>query len=176
MHTGQDLNGIGGANTDLDLPVYSAARGMVVYKGTPSAAWGPTVVIAHRLPDGRVMQTLYAHLHCAVVGVGQLLARGEVIGSVGSAEGQYLAHLHYECIESRAMEAGKPGYHPAGTMNRIDPVDLMSRYPAPEHPDEFVQLRRLFIQEAQASTPKQEPSFPEGSIPVNPNNFLTPLP
>ncbi len=173
-HSGQDHNGIGGANSDLQLPVYAAARGLVVYSGIPSAGWGRTVILAHRLPDGRIIQTLYSHLDSAIARAGSLLGRGEPLGTIGTAEGAYLAHLHYECIESRAIEAAQRAYHPAGTMNRLDPASLMRDYPAPAHPDRFRELRRLFSQEAPSSPPMATPALPEGSIPVNPQHFLSP--
>ncbi len=169
-HVGSDLNGIGGADTDMSMPIYAAARGLVVYSGTPSADWGKVLILAHSLPDGRIIQSLYAHLADSVVGVGQMVARGEVIGTLGSAEGIYYAHLHFELIESLAIEAGRRAYHPAHTMNRCDPQQLIAQYPAPAHPDAYLQVRRLFLQEARSSSPA--PSLPEGSIPVNPNQFL----
>lgn len=49
-HTGQDLNGIGGENTDEGLPVRAAGRGLLIYAGEPSPDWGNVVVLLHRLP------------------------------------------------------------------------------------------------------------------------------
>lgn len=175
-HTGQDLNGIGGQNTDLDLPVYAAGRGLVVYCGEPSPGWGRVVLLAHRLPDeSGIVQTLYAHLNSIDVRVGQLVPRGVRIGSIGTAGGRYLAHLHFEAIPSLCIEAGMPGYHPGGTMNRMNPAELIARYPAPPVPDAYDSIRRLRISEAAKSTPthaapaqQQQP----GIISVSPSQFL----
>lgn len=175
-HSGQDLNGIGGQNTDLGEPVYAAGRGLVVYSGCPSPAWGNVVVLAHRLPDrpNTVVQTLYAHLRERVAQVGRVVSRGERIGSVGTADGLYLAHLHFEAIPSLCIEAGMPGYHPDGTMNRLDPADLLRRYPAPPFPDAYDQVRRLRIREAagQRPAPPTQPAQP-GVIPISPHQFLS---
>lgn len=129
MHYGQDLNGIGGENTDFGDPVYASARGKVVYCGEPSPDWGHVVVLLHRLPDGHFLQTLYAHLSKVHVRYGELVARGKVIGEVGSAGGRYFAHLHFEMIRSIANEAGLKGYG-MDTANRIDPKDIFEKYPA----------------------------------------------
>lgn len=178
-HTGQDINGIGGENSDLGEPVYAAARGLVVYSNEPSPGWGNVVVLAHRLPGtDRIIQTLYAHLAKRDVRVGQLVSRGQRIGSIGTAGGRYLAHLHFEAIESLSTEAGMPGYHPAGTMNRLDPQLLMQQYPAPALPDMYEEIRRFRIREAYSSQTQKpsatSPSVPQGTIPVNPSQFITP--
>lgn len=173
-HTGQDLNGIGGQNTDLDVPVCAAARGLVIYSGEPSPGWGQVVVLAHRLPgEAGLIQTLYAHLHTVSVRVGQIVPRGQRIGTIGTAGGLYLAHLHFEAIPSVCTEAGMPGYHPAGTMNRINPADLIAKYPAPHFPDAYDQVRRLRIREAaeQQQLPVTAPMQP-GFTPVTPSQFL----
>ncbi len=172
-HVGHDLNGIGGANTDTGMPIYAVARGLVVYSGHPSDDWGHVIVLAHRLPDGSVYQSLYAHLEDRLVKTGTVLGRGDMIGTVGSAEGRYLAHLHVEIIHSRANEAGQPGYHAAGQMNRVSLNKMMQQWPAPNFPDPFPTLRRVVSLESLPSTaPPPASSLPEGTIPIQPRQFL----
>lgn len=145
-HTGQDLNGIGGENTDEGMPVYAAGCGLLIYAGEPSEDWGNVVVLLHRLSDGRFVQSLYAHLKTVNdIPLGALVGRGEPIGTVGTAHGHYLAHLHFEMIESIAHEAGMPGYGKT-TFNRINPDELMKQY-APKSgsamPDPIIALKQV---------------------------------
>ena len=123
MHEGQDLNGIGGKNTDEGYPVYAGGRGMVVFVGTPSADWGNVIVLAHRLPGGEIIQTLYGHVNNPSVALGDIVPRGKKIAEVGTADGLYWAHLHYEAMISSFNEAGAPGYVKQDT-NRFDPSEL----------------------------------------------------
>lgn len=145
-HTGQDLNGIGGENTDEGLPVRATGRGLLIYAGEPSPDWGNVVVLLHRLPDGRFVQSLYAHLKTVSdIPLGSLVGRGEQLGTVGTAHGNYLAHLHFEMIESIAHEAGMPGYGKT-TFNRINPDEVLKQYaPNPEMmmPDPIIALKQV---------------------------------
>lgn len=118
-HTGDDLNGLGGMDTDLGDPVFATADGMVVYAGEPSPGWGKTLVVAHRAPDGRLLQSMYAHLHRIDVPVGNLVARGRRIGLVGTANGYYPAHLHFEMRHSDGVDIDR-GYG-SERLNRLDP-------------------------------------------------------
>lgn len=173
LHVGEDWNGIGGENSDEGEPVYAAARGLVVYSGTPSADWGNVVILAHRLPgEKRIIQTLYAHLKERHVRVGQMVSRGAVIGSIGTAGGAYLAHLHFEAIASLAVEAGMPGYA-AGTMNRLNPSDLLVQHPAPPVPDLFDEIRRIRALEAvsDSAVNRGQQTPQDGFVPVNPAQF-----
>ncbi len=147
LHAGQDWNGIGGENTDFGDPVYAAGRGMVIYKGRPSDEWGNVVVLAHRLPDGEIVQTLYAHLSRIDVSLRQQVARGQKIGLVGSADGLYWAHLHFEAVKSSFNEAGQPGYFaenaPGGMRGRIDPGilnELVNKDLSCDLPDDIFSL------------------------------------
>ena len=77
--------------------------------------------------------------------LGTLVGRGEQIGSVGTAHGNYLAHLHFEMIESIAHEAGMPGYGKT-TFNRINPDEVLKQYaPDPEMmmPDPIIALKQV---------------------------------
>ena len=119
-HLGDDLNGIGGMNTDLGDPVYSTADGLVLYTGEPSHGWGKIVIIAHKAADGRMLHSMYAHLHRIDVPRGAWVARGGRIGSVGTANGCYPAHLHFEIRAANEVDIG-PGYG-ANPLNRLDPM------------------------------------------------------
>lgn len=137
-HLGDDLNGIGGGNSDLGDPVHAIAAGRVVYAGEPGPGWGKMLILAHRLagdtePGGsRVIQSVYAHLHEMRAPVGALVRRGQIIGTVGTAGGQYLAHLHFEIREGPFINPGA-GY--ADTpLNRLSPEAFLgTRRGAPLH-------------------------------------------
>ena len=119
-HTGDDLNGIGGMNTDQGDPVFCTADGRVIYAGEPSPGWGKLVVIAHRAADGRPLHSMYAHLQCIYVARGALVPRGGRVGTVGTANGYYPAHLHFEMRTSDGVDIGA-GYA-MFPLNRLDPA------------------------------------------------------
>jgi murein DD-endopeptidase MepM/ murein hydrolase activator NlpD len=123
-HTGDDLNGIGGMNTDLGDAVYSVADGLVIYSGAPSPGWGNVLIIAHTTRNGRQLHSMYAHLDQIDVPRGDLVARGRKIGTVGSGNGNYLAHLHFEMRDSDAVDIGRGYAHTPFT--RLDPALVIS--------------------------------------------------
>lgn len=128
-HLGDDLNGIGGMNSDLGDPVYAAGSGRVVYAGVPGPGWGKMIILAHRVPDLvdpkkiHIIQTVYAHLDQMSVKHSQLVQRGDQIGSVGTAGGQYLAHLHFEVREGPYVNPSV-GYADA-PLNRLKPEQFL---------------------------------------------------
>jgi hypothetical protein len=118
-HLGDDLNGIGGMNSDLGDPVFAIADGLVLYAGEPSPGWGKVIVIAHRAPDGRLLHAMVAHLNRIDVTPGTLVARGAGIGTVGTANGYYTAHLHFEIRASDEVDIG--GGYAMDPNNHLDP-------------------------------------------------------
>lgn len=119
-HTGDDLNGIGGMNTDLGDPVFCVADGLVLYTGEPSPGWGKLVITGHLTADGKMLQSMYAHLHRIDVARGDLIARGGKLGLVGTANGYYPAHLHFEMRSSDGVDIGA-GYAD-NSLNHLDPT------------------------------------------------------
>jgi murein DD-endopeptidase MepM/ murein hydrolase activator NlpD len=123
-HTGDDLNGIGGMNTDLGDPVFATADGLVVYADQPSPGWGNVVIVSHRTNKGEVIQSMYAHLLEIRVKPGVLVARGQKIATVGTANGYYPAHLHFEMRASDSIDVGA-GYA-ANPLNHLDPMKTVA--------------------------------------------------
>jgi hypothetical protein len=117
-HLGEDLNGIGGGNSDLGDPVFAAGDGLVLYAGHAGGGWGNVVLLQHRSAEGGFFQTFYGHLDRIDVPVGRIVPRGGMVGTVGTADGQYLAHLHFEIRQGFHLDLGS-GYSPF-PLNRID--------------------------------------------------------
>lgn len=85
FHAGIDIGAGSG------VPIVAADSGVVVSAGT-QGGYGNTVVLDH----GGGLATLYAHQSSMAVSAGQRVARGEVIGFVGSTGYSTGPHLHFE--------------------------------------------------------------------------------
>ena len=72
--------------------VYAARAGVVLSAGWAETGYGYTVIINH----GDGYQTLYSHLKGAWVSKGQRVARGQLIGEVGSTGNSTGPHVHFE--------------------------------------------------------------------------------
>ncbi len=130
-HLGDDLNGIGGMNSDLGDPVYAAATGKVIYRGIPGPGWGNMLILGHRVRNAEtgqleVMQSVYAHLDTMLAQPDQVVARGEKIGTVGTAFGKYLAHLHFEIRHGPYANPGV-GYADA-PLNCVSPERFVAEH------------------------------------------------
>lgn len=113
-HLGEDWNGEGGGNTDLGDPVYTIGHGLVTYASDARGRWGKVVIVRHafREPTTRKVlccQTLYAHLDRIDVKVGQLVKRGDQIGTLGNNHGMFTAHLHAELHFNILVNCGQQG-------------------------------------------------------------------
>jgi hypothetical protein len=101
-HLGDDLNGIGGENSDLGDPIYAIADGRVLLTRDGGAGWGNIVILLHAyLENGqrKYVQSYYGHVQAMLVRPGEIVKRGQQIATVGTANGRYFAHLHFEMRE-----------------------------------------------------------------------------
>ncbi len=111
-HLGEDWNGKGGGNTDMGDPVYSTGNGLVVFSKKVCCGWGNVIRIVHHMSGHQkheYIETVYAHLNNLDVQAGEMVRRGQRIGSIGNADGRYAAHLHLEMRDFCGMSLG-PGY------------------------------------------------------------------
>ncbi len=113
-HLGEDWNGNGFGNTDLGDPVYSVGTGLVTYASDARGRWGNVVIVRHAFREprtGKVLccQTLYAHLNRIDVQLGQIVKRGEQVGTIGTNHGMFPAHLHAELHYNVLVNCGQQG-------------------------------------------------------------------
>ncbi len=92
----------------LGAPVTAADRGVVVRAGWSDIGYGLFVVIDHNID----YLTLYAHLSQVTVQEGQVVAKGQLIGRVGSTGNSSGPHLHFEIRDFGAL---------------VDPLRLLPR-------------------------------------------------
>ncbi|MBI3926651.1 MAG: fibronectin type III domain-containing protein [Armatimonadetes bacterium] len=121
-HLGEDWNAEAGGNSDYGAPVYACAAGTVVYAANAGGGWGKVIILVHDLPDGSQVKSMYAHLKDLLVTQGDVVRRQQ-IGTIGTGEGQYVAHLHFEIRNDTSIGLG-PGYSSAPT-GWLDPSDFI---------------------------------------------------
>jgi hypothetical protein len=111
-HLGDDLNGIGGENSDLGDPIYAIADGRVLLARDGGPGWGNVVILLHAyLENGerKYVESYYGHVQDMLVHPGETVKGGQQIATVGTANGRYFAHLHFEMREFITPFIG-PGY------------------------------------------------------------------
>lgn len=129
-HMGDDWNGSGGGNTDLGAPVYSTAHGLVVYARDARMGWGKLVIIRHVYWKDRrwnYVDSVYAHLHQIFVREGQQVRRGDLVGSIGTNRGMYVAHLHFEIRKNLRIGVNQGSYR-KDLGNYYKPHDFISAH------------------------------------------------
>ncbi|OFY77393.1 MAG: hypothetical protein A2281_00960 [Bacteroidetes bacterium RIFOXYA12_FULL_38_20] len=143
LHTGEDWNGSGGGNTDFGQPVYSISKGLIIEAKDFGAPWGKVVVIEHRYIENAEVKTvfsLYAHLNEFFVSTGDTVLRRDTIATIGNADGNFYAHLHFE-IRKSGMSQYNTDYWPSSDGK--DAKWILENY---EKPSEFIKNHRnLFV-------------------------------
>jgi hypothetical protein len=133
-HTGEDWNDLRGGDSDLGAPVYATAHGRVETSDYFRPGWGNVILIEHLLPDGRTVWSQYAHLRDRSVQKGEVVWRGQQIGTIGKGDGdQYPAHLHFE-IRTKRLPASRWGW------KTEDDREKVLRFYA--HPTDFINSHR----------------------------------
>ncbi|MCY7366180.1 MAG: M23 family metallopeptidase, partial [Frankiaceae bacterium] len=89
FHAGIDIGG------GLGARVSATDDGYVTYAG-PASGYGTLVVISHGTVGGRDLSSAYAHMGRISVRAGQLVTRGQPVGSIGNEGNSTGPHLHFE--------------------------------------------------------------------------------
>lgn len=93
MHAGVDIPG------SIGTPIYATADG-IISRAERTGGYGNLVEINH----GRGISTRYGHLSRLLVGANARVARGQLIGLMGSTGRSTGSHLHYEVrIDGQAV-------------------------------------------------------------------------
>ena len=128
-HLGDDLNGIGGENSDRGDPVFAVADGQVVFAEEAGPGWGNVIILLHAYEENgsrKFVQSYYGHVETILVERKEPVRRGQQIATVGTAGGKYWAHLHFEMREFQTPFIG-PGYRD-DTRGWIDPSAFIAAH------------------------------------------------
>ncbi|WP_405376947.1 M23 family metallopeptidase [Nonlabens sp. Asnod3-A02] len=122
-HLGDDWNAITGGDSDLGDPIYAIANGQVTFAKDIGSGWGKVIRISHKLPDSTYIESLYAHCDQILVSTDSIIKRGDQTGTIGTANGAYLAHLHFEIRDSLEMHIG--GGYSETTEGYLNPTKFI---------------------------------------------------
>ena len=98
LHNGVDFGASCGA------PLYAGANGTVLSQYSDSV-WGNRLILDHGYKRGVGLATIYNHATAYVVGVGDRVSRGQLVGYVGSTGWSTGCHLHFTVMANgRAVD------------------------------------------------------------------------
>ncbi len=126
FHLGDDWNAVTGGNSDLGDPIYAIANGYVQEAKDFKGGWGNVVRIIHFLPNKKQIVSLYAHCDTITTKANSWVKKGDKIGTIGTANGKYYAHLHFEIRDDITLPLG-PGYS-EDTSGYLDPTKFIKEH------------------------------------------------
>jgi peptidoglycan hydrolase CwlO-like protein len=110
FHPGIDIGKRGAV-----VPVVAAADGYV-FRSYLSSSYGNVIFITHVI-NGQVYTTVYAHLEARLVGEGQAVRKGQVIGYMGNTGRSTGPHLHFELHRGQWNPAKSNAVNPLNYIN-----------------------------------------------------------
>ncbi|QST02080.1 peptidoglycan DD-metalloendopeptidase family protein (plasmid) [Pontibacillus sp. ALD_SL1] len=113
---GVNHNGIDIAKSGT-VPIVASADG-VVRRSYESSSYGNVVFVQHDF-DGKTYETLYAHMRNREVSVGEIVARGQLLGYMGNTGHSTGQHLHFEIHKDGLWNYEK--------SNVVDPMPYLER-------------------------------------------------
>lgn len=133
-HTGADLN-LNNPTWDADKgkPVHATGNGVVTYAQlVPTGTWGRLIVIRHTRPNGEIVHSRYGHLASMAVTEGEVVNRGDVIGTIGGTEWGMPNHLHFDISTSGILESN-PTHWPgtsktSAAANYVNPKTFLQQF------------------------------------------------
>jgi murein DD-endopeptidase MepM/ murein hydrolase activator NlpD len=129
-HLGEDWDGIRGGDSDLGDAIYSIGEGVVVFARDVHLGWGNVVIARYMYrEDGQIktIDALYGHLDSMLVRSGQRVARGQQIGTMGTAHGIYDAHLHFEIRKNLEIGMSRAAFR-GDLSNYHDPTQFIAAH------------------------------------------------
>ncbi len=129
-HPGEDWDGVGGGDSDFNDPINSIAEGVVTFAGDARSGWGNVVIVRHQFQEQGEVKTinaLFGHLNAVLVRPGEVVHRGEQIGTMGTAHGQYEAHLHFEIRKNLTIGTNRSAY-PSDLSCYYDPSAFIAAH------------------------------------------------
>ncbi|PYJ90436.1 MAG: hypothetical protein DME70_00660 [Verrucomicrobia bacterium] len=129
-HVGEDWDGVRGGDTDFGDPIYSVGDGIVVFAHDVHLGWGNVVIVRHAYREGgnvKYIDALYGHLNKMLVGRGQRVSRGQQIATMGTAHGQYDAHLHFEIRKNLEIGMSRSKFQ-KDFNNYYDPTQFINSH------------------------------------------------
>jgi murein DD-endopeptidase MepM/ murein hydrolase activator NlpD len=102
----------------------------VVFARDVHLGWGNVVIIRHAYRESGMVKhidSLYGHLNSILVQRGQKVARGQQIGTMGTAHGQYDAHLHLEIRKNLEIGMSRSKFQ-KNLSNYYDPSQFIASH------------------------------------------------
>jgi murein DD-endopeptidase MepM/ murein hydrolase activator NlpD len=129
-HVGEDWDGVRGGDTDLKDPIFSVADGIVVFARDVHLGWGNVIIVRHAYRENgtvKYVDALYGHLNTMLVSRGQRVSRGQQIATMGTAHGQYDAHLHFEIRKNLEIGMSRSKFQ-KNFSNYYDPTQFINSH------------------------------------------------
>ena len=95
FHSGADINGNGGGNTDCGTPLIAICDGEVTSVHSHATGYGNHIHIKFNI-NGKDYFAHYAHLESIGVVLGQKVKEGQTVGKLGTTGNSDYCHLHFE--------------------------------------------------------------------------------